>query len=593
MRVLFFKIIIVCCFSSIAIAQEKDSILISLENYTLKDTIRAKHLIDASSYLTHKNPQKALEYINEGLSIGKAKNWQRGLALALTQKGAIYYTMADNLRAMEFFLSALSITEKIRDEELTINLYNNLANIYADMKDFKKALEYYHKYLDFAITHNNRINRIKALNNIGNVYNDTKPIDKAITYFNKALQLSKEEENDFFIAAITNNIGISFKRKKEYKNALKYFNDVVIIADKINNKYILASALNSLAKVNILLDEFDIAKNYAERALKVSEEIGTIEWQADSWEVLYKVHESNNENKQALLAYKSFIQFRDSVTTEEKKAVLTKKDMQYQLDKQEVIANVKIKRQAYINNTAIGIGVFLLLFSVFGYLLYKRKRDAEQQKEIADFKAEMAEIKLKALRSQMNPHFIFNSLNSISDYLLKNNVTKANEYLVKFSKLTRAILENSEKKWIPLEEDLELLKLYIELESLRLKNKLSYRIEVDENIDVENTLIPPLILQPFIENSIWHGISKKENDGTLLVVIKKHIQQLICVVEDDGVGRDITSEELNERTSMGIGITNQRLEIINKVKQVKGAIHFMDKKQGLRVELSLPLELRF
>ena len=593
MRVLFFKIIIVCCFSSIAIGQEKDSILKSLENYTLKDTIRAKHLIDASSYLTHKNPQKALEYINEGLSIGKAENWQRGIALALTQKGAIYYTMADNLRAMEFFLRALSITEKIRDEELTINLFNNLANIYADMKNFKKALEYYHKYLDFAIAHNNRINRIKALNNIGNVYNDTKSIDKAITYFNKALQLSKEEENDFFIAAITNNIGISFKRKKEYKNALKYFNDVVIITDKINNKYIMASALNSLAKVNILLDEFNIAKNYAEKALKVSKEIEAVEWQADSWEVLYKVHESNNENKQALLAYKSFIQFRDSVATEEKKAALTKKDMQYQLDKQEVIANAKIKRQAYIKNTAIGIGVFLLLFSVFGYLLYKRKRDAEQQKEIADFKAEMVEIELKALRSQMNPHFIFNSLNSISDYLLKNDVTKANEYLVKFSKLTRAILENSEKKWIPLKEDLELLKLYIELESLRLKNKLSYNIEIDENIDIENTLIPPLILQPFIENSIWHGISKKEDNGTLLIEINKHDQQLICAVEDDGVGKDIALKELNEKSSMGITITNQRLEIINKVKQIKGAIHFMDKKQGLRVELSLPLELRF
>jgi sensor histidine kinase YesM len=183
----------------------------------------------------------------------------------------------------------------------------------------------------------------------------------------------------------------------------------------------------------------------------------------------------------------------DSVLSEEKKVELTRKDMQFKLEKQETIANAEIKRQSFIKNTAIAGGGILFLATIFGYILYKKKRDALEEKKIADFNTKVAETELKALRSQMNPHFIFNSLNSISDYMAKHNIDIANDYLIKFSKLTRSILENSEKKWISLKDDLELTELYIQMESLRLKNKFSYDIKVDKAIVIENTLIPPLI----------------------------------------------------------------------------------------------------
>jgi tetratricopeptide (TPR) repeat protein len=594
MKGLKIKIILIVLFSfQIALTQEKDSISNLLNNYTYKDTVRSQHLINASNHFTYNEPQRALEYINEGLLIAKNKGWKKGAALALNQKGSIYYTMADNLKALDLFLEALTISEEIKDQKLTINLYNNLANIYADMKYFDKALDNYNNCLSISTQQKDTINQIRAFNNIGNVYSETNQVDKSLIYFDKALSLAKELDNTFFVAAIINNKGLAYKRKKDYKNSLKYYSEALQLSQKINNKYIEASALNSLGKVSVLRSKFNQAKTYANRALIVSKNIDAVEWQADSWQVLNQVYENDKNYDQSLFAYKKHIKLRDSVTGEEKKAELTKKNMQYKLDKQETKAQAEIKRQSFIKNTAIGIGSFLVFFSVIGYFLYKRKRDAEQQKKSAEFKTRMAETELKALRSQMNPHFIFNSLNSISNYLQTNNVQKADEYLTKFSKLTRSILENSEKKWIPLKEDLELLKLYIEIESLRFKNKLSHSIKIDDTIDLDNTLIPPLILQPFIENSIWHGISKKENDGTILIEINKTNQKLICAVEDDGVGRNSSTKNFDKNSSMGIKITNQRLDIINEIKEIEGTINFIDKKQGLRVELSLPLELRF
>ncbi|MEL6917892.1 MAG: histidine kinase, partial [Bacteroidota bacterium] len=209
------------------------------------------------------------------------------------------------------------------------------------------------------------------------------------------------------------------------------------------------------------------------------------------------------------------------------------------------------------------------------------------------FHSKVAETELKALRSQMNPHFIFNALNSISDYMAKNNVDIANTYLLKFAKLTRSILESSEKKWINLSEDLELMELYIQIEALRLKNKLSYTITVAQEIDAENTLVPPMLLQPFIENSIWHGIAAKEGKGHIAIGIRKEGDMVVCSVDDNGVGRKKTLNVKTDYTSMGVKITESRLDIIGQLKKVKGSIAMFDKKEGLLVELKLPLELRF
>jgi LytS/YehU family sensor histidine kinase len=160
------------------------------------------------------------------------------------------------------------------------------------------------------------------------------------------------------------------------------------------------------------------------------------------------------------------------------------------------------------------------------------------------------------------------------------------------------ILENSDQKEITLANELKVLELYMQLESLRLRNKFTYEIVIDENIDKDNTLIPPLILQPFVENSIWHGLSKKQGEGKILIQIKRENEMINCIVEDNGIGRtesEILKEMENsvEKRSFGMKITKARIDILNKIKKSNAAVDLKDLTQGLRVEIRLPLELNF
>src|SRR5205085_3446168 len=179
--------------------------------------------------------------------------------------------------------------------------------------------------------------------------------------------------------------------------------------------------------------------------------------------------------------------------------------------------------------TIIGSRI-LFIAAIASFIFYKRKRDAVEKQHEAEFKTEVSDTEMKALRAQMNPHFIFNSLNSISDYISKNNIPEADKFLSKFAKLMRLILENSERKEIPLQDDLKALELYMQLEALRMNNKFIHCIEVDKAIDASSTLVPPLILQPFVENSIWHGIANKEGKGKITITIKKEGDEMISCI---------------------------------------------------------------
>jgi LytS/YehU family sensor histidine kinase len=220
------------------------------------------------------------------------------------------------------------------------------------------------------------------------------------------------------------------------------------------------------------------------------------------------------------------------------------------------------------------------------------------------FEKQVSQVEMKALRAQMNPHFIFNSLNSIHSFIQQNKGEKASDYLIKFSRLMRLILENSNHEEVPLQSDLEALGLYMELEAARMNNKFSFSIDVADDIDVENTMAPPLILQPFVENAIWHGMMHKEGNGIIRIDISKNGDMIKYTVEDNGVGREKANElrsstQKGKHESLGIKITNERIAIINHIKKSKAFVALKDlyddakKPLGTLVEVQLPLETGF
>lgn len=246
------------------------------------------------------------------------------------------------------------------------------------------------------------------------------------------------------------------------------------------------------------------------------------------------------------------------------------------------------------------LSFMLLTGSVYSFYKLKTNQIKKEEALKTFYAKQLAEVEMKALRAQMNPHFIFNSLNSIQKYILKNDTFAASQYLTKFSKLIRLILDHSNQNFISLSSEIELLKLYVEIEDMRFDNQFDYHFEIAENINSESIQIPSMIIQPYIENAIWHGLLHKETKGRLSITFKEKDGCIKVVVDDDGIGRkkalEIKSKQVLKKKSYGLQITEDRISILNKTQNSKTKISIIDKKDkndsaiGTKVELLIPVK---
>lgn len=242
--------------------------------------------------------------------------------------------------------------------------------------------------------------------------------------------------------------------------------------------------------------------------------------------------------------------------------------------------------------------------------LEKRTTELEEQNKVVQeqkinqvrtaFEMKIAETEMTALRAQMNPHFIFNCLNSIKLYTLENNSQTASEYLTKFSRLIRLVLENSRSEKVTLQKELETLKLYIELEAMRFKDKVQYKINVGPHIDQQYIEMPPLLLQPYVENAIWHGLMHKQAGGHITIDIAQPSEYLLHIeISDDGIGREMAkkhkSKSATSQKSFGLKMTAERLDAINHIYQTKTEVKIVDlvdtggNAAGTKVIIEIPL----
>jgi LytS/YehU family sensor histidine kinase len=275
----------------------------------------------------------------------------------------------------------------------------------------------------------------------------------------------------------------------------------------------------------------------------------------------------------------------------------------------------------YDNNISVvlflGVAILaiLLLLSLIGLIIIKQTetrnirklsvnalkiQNLENEKRENVLQQRTAELEMQALRAQMNPHFIFNCLNAINHFILVNEVNTASDYLTKFSRLIRIVLDNSFRKNISLSEELESLRLYIELEQIRFDHHFSYEILLTDVSDIDDIVIPPMLLQPFVENAIWHGLMYKDTNGILSVELKKENEILICSITDNGIGRKRSSElqsalSVNKK-SLGMNITASRLQLLNEglgnqiSLQIIDLLDSVGQSAGTRVIIAIPIK---
>lgn len=249
----------------------------------------------------------------------------------------------------------------------------------------------------------------------------------------------------------------------------------------------------------------------------------------------------------------------------------------------------------WYRTTSAWIGWWFLGFGMVGILFrYQVGRVKRKAREKAEVEKTISDLEMKTLRSQMNPHFIFNSLNSIQQYILNNSPLEASDYLARFSRMIRLVLESSIENMSSLQQEKELLTNYLELEKLRTNHKFSYQISIDDKLN-PGQKIPSMLAQPYIENAIWHGVSHLPGQGEITIRFKKQGNHCLILIEDNGVGREAASKfsRKENHVSIGLNLTEQRLKFLNPNEpdliRIEDILSDNQEVEGTRVQIKIPL----
>lgn len=583
------------------------------ESTEFKGTVKAKELNNEALNLARKINNKPEEiwnqiaigiwHYNEGnnrtadsifrisLVLAERAGMKAEIASASINIGNVYYSLGSYDSSLIWYLDAARIAEELKDYKRTSGCYRNIARMYYELDNIPKAKIYAAK----AKTDLERINDERGLgrnyNLWASIYSRTNERDKAIEHSLKAIYFLKKTGDFSFLQTAYQNVAYDYFDTGNYKFSDLYCDSSLTLAEKSGDANALFHTFilkGMLAEEN---ENFKLAEVNYLNAFAYAKKDGNIIGERSFFQQMNSLYAKQNKFKEAYQFLQQYNLYNDSIKNESNIDRITEIESRYQNEKNEALASAEISKQKLIRNVIAGGTGVLIISAAFSFFFYRRRREAT-------FKYEVSEVEMKALRAQMNPHFIFNSLNSIKNFIEKSDTEKAANYLTDFASLMRLILENSELKEVSLKDDLKALELYMKLESMRMTKKLEYKIEVDKDIDAENTLVPPLILQPFVENSIWHGLSKKEGNGRINIFIHKNDDMLECIVEDNGIGREKSNlvsaiHAIPGKKSLGMKITRSRINILNRVKKSDASVELIDLPEGLRVVVKLPLELDF
>ena len=490
--------------------------------------------------------EEAFEYAQKSLELSK-KNAHTAWGHELVQWAL--YNMADLYKAAGDYETAMSCLREAREygklHELEWNMDDGIGELLALMNKPDSSLYYLQNFKRTA-----PMNQLGADMFIGETYLSMKEYGKAKQLFQYIVDSLKKSKNPFlpFLTRGLINIGKAYAGEKNYKSAFKYTKEGYKIIHYFTDPQFVMETYKLLSDVYHHLGNNDSAYFYLNKYT-------TLKDSAQNKQFLWRLNSKINKYKQV--------------------AENAKKEAQIALlNKDNKIKQQQLKQEARLKKFLFIFLVVLLLAGIFIFrnLTLKRKNDQlKNGKQQAELQERAIRLEMQALRAQMNPHFIFNCLSSINCFILENETEKASDYLTRFSRLIRMVLTNSEKPLITLDEELKMLKLYLDMERLRFENSFDYNITYTNDVEAETVLVPPLLLQPFCENAIWHGLMNKEGKGHLTITIMKENEYLNCVIRDDGIGRakagELNKGSAKKEKSMGLKITTERLSLFNQDKE--------------------------
>jgi tetratricopeptide (TPR) repeat protein len=502
---------------------------------------------------------EALRYLNELLASGLNSSEKAECQLSISE---VYYAKGDyseSLKAIE----SIQLNRKAYGS-LEIRVQNQEAKIYAQQNELDKTQKLYSNSLQ-----NQRANGAAA---------PSRALDQQST-------LDAKEE-----------IADALKEQERYDDEINLRKQSIEFNTESNDLSAVAKDKVAISKTLEAKGELPAALKEAEEAAVIADSLEDPKEQANAYLGLADLYQKNGKNTQALSAYKKY---SDAIVKNERQSQvrLTEKSelIQKQKDIEELSKDVSIgQREATIQQQTVfrqqlviyGLILLIVIVGVASWFTYR----SAQASKIAN-----QMLALKSLRSQMNPHFIFNALNSVNHFVAQQDERTANKFLSEFSQLMRLVLENSQEDFIPLVKEQEILTLYLKLEHYRFRDKFDYEINLDENISADSVEVPPMLIQPYIENAVWHGLRYKETKGKLVLNISAENGFLVVEIIDDGIGRKKSGElkTANQRKHNSTGLKNiqDRLLIINKVYKTdyRVSIEDLTEQGGTRVRIYLPI----
>lgn len=553
--------------------------------------------------LTHL--EKYLEFSQDSLNV----------AAGLFQIGVIHHEMGNYEECLKNYFRILSIYEQNDSQKSVATTLHSIGHIQRKLNKHEKAIGSYKKSIHIKEKLDDNEGLAMSFESMGNTYAEMEQHDLALTNLIKAYELAHMLKVPYLSASIADNLGNLYGKINEFSKALEYHLEAYKIRENFPSKKDLAGSLNSIGAAYLKLKEYQKSKDFLLRSLSISKSISAKPISLLNYDVLADLSLELGNYEEAYHFLDAHSILKDSIFDTEKNKQMLELETNYQvaqkdkdillLTKENELQEANAKKEAALRKALIG-GLALLAI-IGGLIFYTMRQRLKNQKMLASkneeiHKAKLSEelqgLEMKALRAQMNPHFLFNCLNSINTMILNDEPDNASKYLSKFSKLVRLMLENSEQPEITLKDELETLEAYIQLEAIRFYNKMGYNIKVDPNIDQEATYLPSMVLQPFVENAIWHGLLHNEQKGELTIAIKENNDKLLCSIIDNGVGREksltLKKEEGLKKKSMGIKITTERLKLLTKQK-IKDVINIIDLKDkennaiGTQVNIQIPL----
>ena len=492
------------------------------------------------------------------------------LADATNSLGNLYKEMALFSQAIDSYFEALELWEAKSDTAGMSIAYGSIGLAYFYQKDYDRALEFCRKHLLLSEKRSDLWEVSKICNTIAQVHNARGVSDSALVYLRKSLLLNRQMNYPTGEASSCYNIASTLLYMSQPDSAYWYMKQAMDLVTGTGTP-VPPEYYVTLANIEQSLGKYSQAMANGTRAYSLGKEKGLPLTVSDASLLLSDLYFRTGRKDKAYEYLREHMLLRDSISNDEFLKQVTRMELQYNYDKKQEAAEYEMMQERLISENKIrqqrtlltSLGVMFALAALFAMLYLRHTRLKSKYTQI--------DLEQRLLRAQMNPHFIFNSLCAIQDLIMTDKPQKANAFLTRIARLMRNILENSREEYVSLENEVETLKLYLEVQQLRFENGFEYKIEIDRQIDPENISIPPMLAQPCVENSIEHGILPGRENGRINVSYSLRNGLIMLEITDNGIGRQKAAEisPSVKKQSVSTKLTEKRLEHFRKILKEK------------------------